>query len=119
MIGLLILLSLNSLLIVGFFNATKYSGWEDDDANGKVLRDESELEWKQVLWWVRYYGYQLPEFFQSAIFRCPLCMASFHSIIPFSLFIFEGGYPDYYMMLWPGYVLALSGINALTIKLTE
>ena len=117
MIDILILLLLNSLLIFGFYNATKYDGWEADDAAGAIIVPSHS--WRMILWWVRYYGIGLPDWIKKPLFNCPLCMASIHSIAPYTIYLYESGLPDYYMMLWPGYVLALSGLNAVINNFIE
>lgn len=116
MIELLILLLLNSALIFGFHHATTYDGYEADDLGELLVTDPDTHEWQNVLWWFRYYLHPLPMWLKKPLFICENCMASVHSFIPYTLFIFESGYPDFYMLLWPGYVLALSGINSIIGK---
>ena len=116
MIELLLLITCNSLLIVGFYKSTLYDGWEGDEITPSGNDDH---EWRMILWWVRYYGLALPMWIQKPLFRCPVCMASIHGIIPYTLLIFEMGLPEWYMMLLPFYTLALAGMNVVIFKLTD
>lgn len=102
---ILTFLLFNSLLIHGFHYATLYDGW-DEEAKRKP-------EWRNPLWWIRWYGEQLPEWIKPALFNCTTCMASIHGAYTFLAFMTFLG-----LEIWmlPFYILALAGTNMITGK---
>ena len=79
-------LIINSFICIGFNIATE---------PGMVLNWVEKLLEKSPLW------------LQKPIYLCPMCMASVHS-----LWLFPSLNISWW--LYPGYVLALCGLNALT-----
>ena len=118
MIETLLLLLFNSLLIYGFYYSTTFDGWE-----GYVHYNFKDYdygaEWKNINWWLRYYGADLPMWVQKVVFRCPQCMASFHGGYVLMVWVFVNDYPLETMWLLPFYVLALSGVNLITGKFID
>ena len=99
MTELLLLLIFNSLYIFGFSSATEYG-----------LNVDKEPNDKELLWFIRWYLRNAPDWIQKPIFGCVVCMASVHSW-PYLLFNHE-------LTLLNGatyiiYIFALSGFNAI------
>jgi len=111
MIELTLLIFLNSLLIVGFYHATTYDGYEMHEVGATP-----PMEWRNIFWWVRYYGQSLPIWLQKPIFRCENCMSSFHGSYVFITYLYLNDHPIEGLYLYPFYVLALSGMNSLVGK---
>lgn len=98
---LLILSWLNSFMIIGIYTAAHYNTHE-----GAVV-DEG----KMVLWRVRYtIERYLGNFWAKPIITCPPCMASFHSIIPYSLFV---AYTGVWWMMF-GLLLYIPTVSGIT-----
>lgn len=111
-----LLLPINGLIVHGFYHATTYQGYETHEETGVA---PMRMEWKNILWWVRYYGQGLPWYLRKPIFECPQCMSSVHGAIPFTGFILIAGVPLVYLVTYPLYVLALSFTDMLIGKLYE
>ena len=99
MIELLTLLIFNSLLIVGIHNAVDY----ELDVDLKPTN-------KNILWWVKWYTRNLPDWFTDPLHGCIMCMASVHGFYIF--WIFNPASFDN-IPIYIFYTFALSGLNKL------
>jgi len=104
MLDLLILLSFNSLLCLGFWNACLYIKKED------IYTGVEEI--KGVLWRLEKFGGD--NWWYKPIGGCLPCMASLHSIYPYWTFMYATNALNINALLfYPVYILALSGLNYL------
>lgn len=113
MVDIILLLVFNSFLIYGFYFSTTFDGWESYPDKGYPYG----RDWKNILWWVRYYGEALPWYLQKPLYLCPTCMASFHGAYVYMIYCFVKDMPIEAVYLLPLYTLALAGVNQLTGKL--
>jgi hypothetical protein len=103
MIDLLIILILNSLVCFGFYNACLHLP-EDVFNNRK--------EQKGVLWFIEKWA--INKWFYKPLCGCVPCMASFHSTYVYFTFLFVADKLELgYFIIYPLYILALSGLNYL------
>lgn len=114
--SLFLLIPINSLIVHGFYHATTYDGYEADEAAKKNTVKPKDMDWKNFLWPVRYYGIRLPRYVRKPVFECPQCMASVHGALPFTGFILIAGISPVYLATFPLYVLAVSFCNMLMGK---
>lgn len=113
MIDLIILLILNSLYIIGFYNAVDYDRTTVDDWSNDKLQQKEAIINKQFLWFIAYYTNWLPQLIKTPLYDCIKCMASIHS-----LYIYWAVY-DFTLInlfIYFFYIFALSGLNALYEK---
>ncbi len=115
MLDLLILLLMNSALCFGFWNACYYeklTGLLRSECSGGRCHEFNDEDVKGVLWFVDKWAKD--KWFYKPLCGCLPCMASFHSIYPYIVYVM---YADYnilqYALFYPVYVLALSGVNYL------
>lgn len=112
MVELLLMLTFNSLFVLGMYLAMQFEGSDDFDANPeqwRLMRGKPEGDDKQILWWVRWYGSYLPWWIQKFLYKCPTCMASLWSIPVFGYF----GTDCY---VWLLYVPALAALDTILAK---
>lgn len=55
----------------------------------------------------------LPEYFNKPLWKCPLCMASFHGTAIYAIFLM----PVYYIWLWIPFCVCLCGLNYIVMNL--
>lgn len=104
MVDLLILIIFNSLLCFGFWNACNYEPYQHPYQNGGEV--------KGVLWFVE--KWSKDKWFYKPLCGCLPCMASFHSIYPYWIFMYMSNAINVNSLLfYPVYILALSGLNYL------
>lgn len=114
MLEILLLLLFNSLLIHGFHFSTQFDGWESYPDPGY----EYGKDWRNILWWVRYYGEGLPVWIQEPLYGCKMCMSSIHGGYVFFLYLYINNFPAMAIWLFPVYALALCGTTMITSKFT-
>lgn len=93
------LLLMNVLLCVGFHVLTRYN--------------ESQLvaeNFKQPLWFIAAGARKISPIFAKPVCDCLVCMASLHSILPYW---FIHAWDTDTLLVYPAYVIALAGANAL------
>jgi len=119
MFDLLILLILNSFFCGGIYIATQFTGSEYFDENPEAFRKQP-IKDKMILWWIRYYGSYLPEFFRYPLYYCMPCMASIWSVP------FWAAYSKYIglnlteaSLLWLMYAGALILVNYILKKVAD
>lgn len=113
MLDILILAILNSFFCTGIYVATQFTNSDQFDDHPDVFRNQP-IKGKMLLWWIRYYGSYLPEFFRKPIYLCLPCMASIWSVPFWSIFcIYIGLNPIESISLWFLYVGSVCGINTL------
>lgn len=128
MFDILILLAINSFVCLGFWHSCDFTAAEQFDelsprerriAHRKtqsgitVSHDWINPPRKMIFWWLRYYGGQyLPKIITKPLYECVTCMASVHSIIPFTIYGIWADFGVVWWIIWPIYVLALAGINS-------
>ena len=108
MIDLAILLLMNSALCFGFWNACNYEATDRlkwDGYNYIKIYD------KGVLWFIEKWAKD--KWFYKPLCGCLPCMASFHSIYPYFIYMGLNGVTLSEALFYPVYVLALSGVNYL------
>jgi len=89
LIFLLVLVFFNSLFIIGL----------------NVVTEEG-----YILGFIEVLGNKyLPEWLQKPLYGCPPCMASIHSIY----YWFFVDFTPINLLIYPGYILALAGLNAI------
>jgi len=89
------------------------------DENPEAFRKQPVKD-KMILWWIRYYGSYLPEFFRYPLYYCMQCMASIWSVP------FWAAYSKYLglnlveaSLLWMMYAGALILVNYLLKKVAD
>lgn len=95
------ILILNCLYIFGFATATEYSLDVDEEPDKKD---------REVLWFIRWYLRNAPNYIQKPIFRCVVCMASVHSWV---YLVFNHDLTLMNVLTYIIYIFALSGFNKL------
>lgn len=119
------LIVINSLICIGFYKACRFSEADSYDAIGlegrRIWEGMPDKSGRMFLWWVRYYiGKVVSDFWAKPIYSCPPCMASLHTILPFTGYaIWLGISPVTALVVWPFYALAVSGLNTLIIHTIE
>ena len=106
MINLLILITLNSLLCNGLYNAFQFESTETGIPDSKT---------KGIFWFWKYYildeiNYRV----SKPLGNCLTCMASVYSFIPYFGYF---GFEPQAIVFYPGYVLALAGLNNVISKI--
>ena len=110
MIDLLVILIFNSLYCFGFWNACLYS-YSNDTYSNQLSSFTKHYE-KGVLWFVEKWAKD--KWFYKPLCGCLPCMASVHSIIPYWSFMYVGDAVNWNaLILYPIYIVALSGLNYL------
>lgn len=134
MFNILILLIINSLICRGFWHSCDFTAAEQFDEltprKRRIAHREQQSgiatkhDWinpprKMIFWWLRYYGGQwLPKAITKPLYECLTCMASIHSILPFVAFGVAYGHDMWqWLIIWPLYVLALAGLNAISSRI--
>ncbi len=115
MLDLAIVLLMNSALCFGFWNACYYEQitnlLKSDCAGGRCYEFNDE-DIKGILWFID--KWSKGKWFYKPLCGCLPCMASFHSIYPYWIFMYACDEINLDALLYyPVYVLALSGINYL------
>jgi len=122
MADILLLLLFNTFLCVGVYVATQWDGSDSFDYMGDELKYKGEWVGKSyptfeidnpmILWWIRYYGSQLPKFWQKPVYRCLPCMASVWSVPVLITAVLIGVLSlGEAVLIAPTYILSLAGIN--------
>ena len=115
MIDLIILLIINGLLCLGFWNACLYESQENIQIGSEYDYKEAKFN-KGVLWWLEKWG--SGKWYYKPIGGCLPCMASLHSIYPYWTYMYmTGGLNWNALIFYPVYVIALSGFNYLLNEL--
>lgn len=116
MINLILLLLFNSLVCFGFYNACLYipekieRNYDKSDCYNCFKTVQEEV--KGVLWFVEEWAKD--KWFYKPLCGCVPCMASFHSTYVYFTFLFVADKMETgYFMIYPLYILALSGLNYL------
>ena len=112
MLDLAILLLLNSLLCFGFWNACLYEQTHEKVFTSTTMPDYHYKVNKGVLWFIE--KWSRDKWFHKPLCGCLPCMASLHSIYPYLTYVLlsDNSVLDY-VLIYPIYVLALSGLNYL------
>ena len=109
---LLLLLPINALFCLGWYNACNYQ---------KPIAGLNYSEIKGLLWFVPYFfevkfKIHPNNFWLKPIYSCIPCMASIHSILPFWLF---HNLNTNNILLYIIYIFALSGLNLIVNQITD
>lgn len=89
MTELIQLLVINSLVIIGFWRAAQ---------PGMIFKFLEDY---------------VPDGLKYPVYECPVCMASFHSFIPYWI---VNDFTLQSVIIYPFYILALAGLNALVVN---
>jgi hypothetical protein len=117
MFELLLLGLINALVIFGVNKATFFEYCYVDD-RGKSFCDKYGIDKdsKMVLWFIRYWLLKtVGEFWSKPICTCPPCMASVWGTV---VYWFAVPMDIHTAMIWPLYILMLSGLVALINSFT-
>jgi hypothetical protein len=110
-ITVLLLSLLSAGCVWGFSVACRFEDYEEFDEASPALQKnwpKPKLEGAMVLWWVRYYlAPVLGPFWAKPVYKCMICMASLHSILPVLLFGTGS-----FLITWPFVILFTAGFNA-------
>ena len=102
---------INSLMIIGLFNAATFDYCHPDDCkeNADYCDDKCIDKYsKMILWRLRYYSIKyFGDFWSKPIITCQKCMASVHSIY---VYFYFNKLTLNNLLLYPFYILLLSGI---------
>lgn len=106
LISMLLVFCLNAWAIIGINRATEY------EEVGSVIYNKSGF------WFVRYYSIKFfGEFLSKTICTCSKCMATLHSIWGFAIFYFLFADSKLWLIAYPLYWFALSGVaHAISLK---
>lgn len=113
MLDILVLLVFNALLCLGVYIGSKFSASDEFDDDPSMFYG-TEIRGKMLLWFIRYYGSYVGQFWSKPIYKCLPCMASLWSLPMYVGYVCLTGSDVFASVLvWPLYVLTLSGINYL------
>lgn len=113
MLDIAVLLLLNSLICVGVYISTKFTGSDSFDDDPYMFYG-TEIRGKMLLWFIRYYGSYAGQFWSKPIYKCLPCMASLWSLPVYVGYVcLTGSDVVGSILTWPLYVLCLSGVNYL------
>lgn len=111
-----LIMGLNALMCLGVYVATQFEGSDTFDSDPAMMR-AAPVNGKMILWWIRWYGSMLPAWFHKPLYKCLPCMASIWSLPVFIVLSLVND-PSVWL-LWPFYVLSLSGLNfIIAVKFT-
>ena len=113
LVELLILSNLNAFLIIGFYYSCEFrrhpkGNINSDGADGNGIMNDS----KMVLWRLRFHVERsFGDFWSKPICTCVQCMASLHSVIPYTIYCLSTD--ARLLFLFPFYVCTVSAMAKL------
>jgi hypothetical protein len=116
LIHVILLLTINSLFVIGMYEAMKFSNsdlFDNEKDKYLILHGKPKGIEKDILWWVRWYASEFPWYVRKPLYYCPKCMSSLWSI-PVYWYFMPLSVDSVIIYLF--YIPALAALNVFVTK---